>query len=76
MSINRTPEQLAKIKRTHEAIEDHQSILIKAAIWRTCLNCDNWRLTKLGNLCALYNVLPPPSVIVHGCQEHIDDIPF
>jgi len=41
---------------------------------KTCLNCDNW--DNIDQLCSLYKTLPPPKVLVVGCENHVDEIPF
>lgn len=63
-----------------------QNSLIRSGSIKTCTNCEHWRLvhgmkTLLGkaNLdrhCGKYSMVPPPDVIVTGCVEHVEDIPF
>jgi hypothetical protein len=60
-------------------LEKHQRRLIDAHIWRTCLNCINWYEVPMSGktyVCQLYKATPPPQVIVHGCRDWDDDIPF
>ena len=56
----------------HEAIKKHQDLLMRTHTWRTCLNCDNWSQNK----CIKFKAVPPPHVIVNGCKDWEDDIPF
>ena len=37
---------------------------------------EGYRLEETGPMCMKYNVLPPPDVIVTGCRDHEDMIPF
>lgn len=55
-----------------EARQAQQNQVVTAYGWLTCLNCEHWRDDK----CKLYNAVPPPAVIVHGCPSHEDKIPF
>ena len=41
---------------------------------RNCVNCDRWKPKE--QQCGLYNALPPAEVIVTGCKDHTDLIPF
>lgn len=41
---------------------------------RNCVNCDNWKTKE--QLCGKFNASPPAEVIVVGCPEHTDLIPF
>lgn len=60
---------------------EFQSKIIRTGHWVSCMNCEHF---KVGNsiekntneLCGLYKARPPAHVIVHGCKDHIDDIPF
>jgi len=56
----------------HETIKKFQNTLLNRAIWRSCLNCDNWD----GSQCGKWRMMPPPHVIVNGCKDWEDDIPF
>ncbi|WNO48675.1 hypothetical protein [Achromobacter phage nyashin_LB6] len=47
-------------------------------ILQNCLNCVHWQkgdATKPQG-CSKYRQLPPPDVIVHGCEQHDFDVPF
>lgn len=71
----RLAESVARKEREQASIVDHQERLLYANIWRSCLNCINW--SEKPNLgCRIYKALPPPKVIVHGCRDWDDDIPF
>lgn len=60
--------------KVYNAIIEHQSTLVKRAIWQCCLNCLNFDKTK--SICLTYKATPPPHIIVHGCRDWEDDIPF
>lgn len=54
-------------------------------LFRSCLNCEHWiEGTQQGSLlkpedrqkCKKFNSRPPTKVIVCGCSEHSDNIPF
>lgn len=52
--------------------------LVKSGAWATCTNCTHW-LPGNGQAqdkCELYNVTPPANVIITGCVNHQDEIPF
>jgi hypothetical protein len=54
-------------------------LLDDRGLFRNCLNCAKWNDTERGDAntgCSKYQKLPPPSVIVSGCPEHSDLIPF
>lgn len=60
-----------------QARADLQAKLVTAQHWQSCLNCINWQ----GNLgmeprCELFKAVPPPHIIVNGCRDHENDIPF
>lgn len=45
------------------------------------MNCLNCIFFKSGpgpydNICEKFNSIPPPMIIVNGCEEHDFDIPF
>lgn len=67
----------------HKEQQFLQLELQEKGIVRNCLNCMNWRSNmrhkedqNSGELCDKYEVLPPPSIIVHGCEEWEFNIPF
>lgn len=52
-----------------------QKSAVAAFVWQTCLNCEHWR--KKGEPgCTKFNAMPPPHIIVTGCEDHEFDIPF
>lgn len=65
---------------TQAAIERHQRRLIDANIWRTCLSCINYQsgspTDESAPYCRMYKATQPPQIIVHGCRDWEDDIPF
>lgn len=61
------------------AIVEYQSRLISLGIWRSCLGCANWREQPMSNrtmVCGLFNQTPPAEIIVNGCRDYDQDIPF
>lgn len=42
--------------------------------FRTCLNCEHFDEPK--EWCKVWKAKPPAKVIVIGCEEHSDTIPF
>ena len=42
---------------------------------RNCINCAHWSGAKT-EICGLFKMRPPATVIVTGCNEHTDNIPF
>ncbi len=41
---------------------------------RNCPSCDLWDQVKVE--CGLYHAVPPPNVIVDGCEKFRNEIPF
>lgn len=63
----------------HAAIVKHQQLILRVNHWRSCLNCINWMEKPMSGktfYCLLYKAIPPPDVIVNGCRDWDDDIPF
>lgn len=46
--------------------------------FRNCLNCDQWQknYTTKEQRCGKFQAMPPPEVLVVGCEHHSDLIPF
>ena len=40
---------------------------------RNCLTCEHWRNDEI---CGKWNARPPAKIIVSGCPDHTDLIPF
>lgn len=58
---------------------DLQAKLVSAQVWQTCLNCVYWHRnnTSAGDEgCDKFNAMPPPHIVVNGCPDHENDIPF
>lgn len=53
---------------------DHQQRQIDMLTWRCCANCEYFDHQQAW--CKRYQAQPPPKVIVVGCEEHLDHIPF
>lgn len=51
-----------------------QQKMIETFNLKTCTNCVDW--DKKAEQCGKWKQLPPPSVIVVGCDAHENDIPF
>ncbi len=62
--------------------KEMQGALIEVGFWVTCLNCENWapNTRSPGPTpppgCALFNSMPPPDVIVFGCEKWEINVPF
>ncbi len=52
--------------------------LVSSGRWRSCLNCEYWvgHAGLVAPHCDMFKAMPPPHIIVTGCNEHIDNIPF
>lgn len=49
-----------------------QKAMVDSLEWSCCLNCLDWK-----NGCLKANgAMPPPKVILHGCESWEVDIPF
>jgi mitochondrial fission protein ELM1 len=48
---------------------------ISAHVWQCCINCEHWD-RKDNRGCEKFQAMPPPHVIVRGCDDHAFDIPF
>lgn len=48
--------------------------MIEVGMFQTCLNCSDWN--DRDEICTRFKCRPPAKVIVCGCSEHNDDIPF
>lgn len=76
----------SEVLRRNQFTPEQQRTLVNAELWRTCLNCQHWNggfhiATANGPAqapkCELFNAMPPPNIILHGCKDHeTDDIPF
>ena len=71
--------------RRHAPILAHQTAIVNAEVWRTCLNCLHWierttiredKSKTVESICGMFGAVPPPHIIVHGCRDHENDIPF
>ncbi|HEX2243006.1 MAG TPA: hypothetical protein VHK27_07105 [Gammaproteobacteria bacterium] len=63
--------------KLHSKIVEIQELTVRHAKWRTCLNCVHWQGNEgIPKQCELFKAMPPPEVIVHGCREWEDSIPF
>ena len=57
--------------------------LVQEQVVRSCLNCDYWGEyvgvtdeEEIYMVCGKVNQLPPPEIIVYGCDQHCPDIGF
>lgn len=51
-----------------------QKDVVKMGTWQCCLSCDYWQ--HKDEFCEKFKARPPADVIVTGCPEFMDDIPF
>lgn len=61
---------------------------VNKGMMRSCLNCEKFRETQVQpgpdgkpvkitvDLCTKYNMRPPARIIINGCRDHTDEIPF
>ena len=74
MAIDRI--ELARRMRERElaygVVHEH---LIRMGYVKSCLNCDHWD-HEAGTQCLKYKAVPPPKVIVYGCPDWTEHIPF
>jgi hypothetical protein len=70
-------------KKLNDAKIEFQKRMIKDDAWQCCLNCEEWQVGGVSNDgtvtptgCALHRAMPPPEIIVTGCNDHMMDIPF
>lgn len=68
------------IKLRREVQLRFQRHLVMYGNWHTCMNCIHYepgRGKTVGPKCELAGKLPPPEIIMYGCEKHEhDDIPF
>ncbi|AMW36195.1 hypothetical protein [Xanthomonas phage XAJ2] len=69
--MNTKQHDLTNTKSLQKSLQD---VLVKTHDWQTCLNCIHW--LKRNELCEKFGGRPPADIIVTGCIEHDDDIPF
>jgi hypothetical protein len=53
--------------------------MLEQGLYRTCLNCEHWiegPPDNMQQICGKYNMRPPTKIIVCGCDDHSDNIPF
>lgn len=46
-----------------------------AGLFRNCLTCAHW-IEDENPMCGKYKMRPPTKIIVSGCEDHTDNIPF
>lgn len=70
----------SELKSEYDTRVAFQTRVIKSDVWKCCLNCDNWNSNNSSAAkdgCAISNsMIPPPSIIVHGCERWEFAIPF
>lgn len=89
LKANRDKAVATGLDETQKAIEDYQKALLRSGFWRSCLNCGLWNdpktpeQTRSGSAdpiypegCLKFRMMPPVNIIVHGCRDWQDDIPF
>lgn len=48
-------------------------------LFRSCMNCEHWiegPPNNLQQLCGKYKTRPPTKIIICGCDDHSDNIPY
>lgn len=61
-------------KDTRKEIIRLHTAMVESQTWKCCCNCVDFDEHKMA--CNRFNAKPPAKVIVVGCEEHADDIPF
>lgn len=68
---------------TIKTLQDFQTAVIRKGLWQTCLNCDHWsnnsverKAINSTEMCFHWKVRPPANVIVVGCSNWQDIVPF
>lgn len=51
-----------------------QEALIGVGFWKSCINCNEWSTEH--KRCAKWSAVPPPEVIVYGCDQWLCIVPF
>jgi len=56
----------------------NQQFQVDHLLWKTCLNCHHAEIRDNNHtgMCLKHAVIPPLEVIVVGCTDHFDHIPF
>lgn len=68
------PDRIDQLHKLAETFRD-------AGFFRNCLNCLEWieptpQAPHLNTGCMKFKQLPPPRILVTGCDQHTDLIPF
>ena len=72
-------EQIQQARNSKDRVGDAHAIFrdLIDNLTRTCLNCLNWeQQSDEIYICKKFNLKPPPRIIINGCEEHSDIIPF
>ena len=76
-------EEILAISIRHDAMNklalEFTAYLMDHGFFKTCANCSHWIEGPPHNrqqLCGLFKQRPPTNIIVSGCPEHSDNIPF
>lgn len=64
----------SKHMKTHDEIILDEVKFILEKRKRTCINCENFDHDQ--EKCRLVDQRPPLKVIVYGCEQYIEEIPF
>lgn len=51
-----------------------QDELVEKQVWQCCLNCTEFE--ENSENCKRFNARPPAYIIVSGCKDYCQDIPF
>lgn len=72
----KTPKEILENRKARRA--EYVDTLIEKmedlGVFRSCLTCDFWEQTN--EICGMFKQRPPARIIVLGCSEHSDEIPF
>lgn len=57
--------------------------VVHSGLWRCCMNCEHWgevvavtSTERTYSQCGKYDMLPPDEVLIVGCVNHLQSIPF
>jgi hypothetical protein len=79
------PSGVKPAENVKEAAVQLRRDMVTAHVWPCCLNCMHWDKvtrfdasgpTQVTMECGRYKTTPPPEVIVVGCRDYEQDIPF
>lgn len=66
--------QNKRLDEKQAVIDQQQNKAIFHGVWRSCLGCINFN--KRDESCMMFKARPPAHIIVNGCRDYDQDIPF